>query len=255
MSGFLQRLAAQAMGSANTPRSAMRQPYSATHSPIYTEVSDRPTAALDSTDDELQTAARSGAEAIPVTAQSKPRSSINVNIGAQPQEDSVVPSQPEVLISPVELTAKPDRSNTRLSSAKTMSGLPDANPEKAVANELPLMPDGIEIHIPEDNSTIGTFFHDKQNPIHPDSDVSPLLLPLSNSARPSASSARAVAKRRVPRDSALQAHIEETTEVHVSIGRIEVTAVHEAPPPKRQAPTSAKPMSLDEYLARRTREA
>jgi hypothetical protein len=53
----------------------------------------------------------------------------------------------------------------------------------------------------------------------------------------------------------LQAHIEETTEVHVSIGRIEVTAVHEAPPPKRQAPTSAKPMSLDEYLARRKKEA
>jgi len=44
---------------------------------------------------------------------------------------------------------------------------------------------------------------------------------------------------------------EETTEVHVSIGRIEVTAVQEAPPPKRQPRRVAKPMTLAEYLARR----
>lgn len=45
--------------------------------------------------------------------------------------------------------------------------------------------------------------------------------------------------------------VEETTEVHVSIGRIEVTAVHEAPPPRRPAPKANKPMSLDEYLTKR----
>lgn len=44
---------------------------------------------------------------------------------------------------------------------------------------------------------------------------------------------------------------EETTEVHVSIGRIEVTAVHEAPPSKRSPTPASKPMSLAEYLARR----
>ncbi|TBW39884.1 hypothetical protein E0E54_01590 [Azotobacter chroococcum] len=43
----------------------------------------------------------------------------------------------------------------------------------------------------------------------------------------------------------------DSTEVHVTIGRIEITAVHEAPPAKRSSPTKAKPMSLDEYLARR----
>jgi hypothetical protein len=47
------------------------------------------------------------------------------------------------------------------------------------------------------------------------------------------------------------ATVEETTEVHVSIGRIEVTAVHEAPPPKRAAPRRPAPMSLDEYVATR----
>jgi hypothetical protein len=44
---------------------------------------------------------------------------------------------------------------------------------------------------------------------------------------------------------------EETTEVHVTIGRIEVTAVHEAPPPRREPARRGKPKSLDEYLAGR----
>lgn len=52
-----------------------------------------------------------------------------------------------------------------------------------------------------------------------------------------------------------QAHhgtlVEETTEVHVSIGRIEITAMHETPAPRRPAPQANKPMSLDEYLAKR----
>ncbi len=43
-----------------------------------------------------------------------------------------------------------------------------------------------------------------------------------------------------------------TTEVHVSIGRIEVTAIHEpAAPAQRPAARRKAPVSLDEYLARR----
>ena len=44
---------------------------------------------------------------------------------------------------------------------------------------------------------------------------------------------------------------EEAVEVHVTIGRIEVTAVHEPSPPKRTRRPARKPMSLDEYLAKR----
>jgi hypothetical protein len=44
---------------------------------------------------------------------------------------------------------------------------------------------------------------------------------------------------------------EETTEVHVTIGRIEVTAVQEAPRPRREPARSRKPKSLEEYLAGR----
>ena len=45
--------------------------------------------------------------------------------------------------------------------------------------------------------------------------------------------------------------VEETTEVHVSIGRIEVTAVHEPAPPKPAVSRRSAPMSLDDYLAKR----
>jgi hypothetical protein len=42
------------------------------------------------------------------------------------------------------------------------------------------------------------------------------------------------------------------TEVHIHIGRIEVTAV-QAPPPRRKSPSMPPPMSLDEYLVKRGR--
>ena len=74
----------------------------------------------------------------------------------------------------------------------------------------------------------------------------PLLPP-----RPDAeSSARAALRFEMP----VRGHaatVEETTEVHVSIGRIEVTAVQEAAPPPRKTPRGNTPMSLDDYLARR----
>jgi hypothetical protein len=46
---------------------------------------------------------------------------------------------------------------------------------------------------------------------------------------------------------------EEATEVHIHIGRIDVTAVHEAPPPRRKPAATPAPMSLDTYLTRRSR--
>jgi hypothetical protein len=45
--------------------------------------------------------------------------------------------------------------------------------------------------------------------------------------------------------------VDEATEVHVSIGRIEVMAVHEAAPSNRQLPRAPRAMSLEDYLARR----
>lgn len=45
----------------------------------------------------------------------------------------------------------------------------------------------------------------------------------------------------------------ETTEVHVSIGRIELTAVHEAQPPVRRAAPAKPSQSLHDYLGRHQR--
>jgi hypothetical protein len=47
---------------------------------------------------------------------------------------------------------------------------------------------------------------------------------------------------------------EDVTEVHVTIGRIELTAVQEAPRPRREPSGSRKPQSLEEYLTRRGTE-
>ncbi|QKE63246.1 hypothetical protein HNE05_07700 [Aquipseudomonas campi] len=40
-------------------------------------------------------------------------------------------------------------------------------------------------------------------------------------------------------------------EVHIHIGRIEVTAIQESAPSKRASRKGAAPLSLDDYLARR----
>jgi len=62
---------------------------------------------------------------------------------------------------------------------------------------------------------------------------------------------------RLPADTASPAHSvadSEPNEVHVHIGRIEITAVHEAAPRRRaQTPPPASPMTLDAYLAKRGR--
>ncbi|HVR50796.1 MAG TPA: hypothetical protein VMS38_13750 [Pseudorhodoferax sp.] len=48
-----------------------------------------------------------------------------------------------------------------------------------------------------------------------------------------------------------QAAAPQETEVHIHIGRIDVTALHEAPRAKARPRERAQPMSLDAYLARR----
>lgn len=73
----------------------------------------------------------------------------------------------------------------------------------------------------------------------------PLIQATGNLARPTGNASGTEFKR----DPA--GRTEETTEVHVSIGRIEVTAVHEPAPAKPVAPRRNAPMSLDDYLAKR----
>ena len=238
MSGFLHRLAAQAMGSRNTLRSAVRTPY-APLSPVN-RIEPDTQVTLNPIDTERQHRGNGGAEMASVANQEQRHIDTYAEIGTQPRDDEIAPSLPEILVTKpdIGLHTKPDRPSGPSSSAKTMLRQPSI--EKMVAGEPLVLAEGIEMRIPENNSTT-----------LPESNYPTPLLPLKNAARPSALNASVAAQRNEHSSPGRQGQADEITEVHVSIGRIEVTAVHEPPTPKRQAPTSAKPLSLDEYLARR----
>lgn len=74
-----------------------------------------------------------------------------------------------------------------------------------------------------------------------------LLPPFRQGAHSTLSSPAAASTQHTP------AATESTTEVHVHIGRIEVTAMQPPATPRPAARTGRPPMSLDEYLARRER--
>ncbi len=81
----------------------------------------------------------------------------------------------------------------------------------------------------------------------------PLLPALESRPEPaSGASAELAVPEPVPREHAFD---QQANEVHVHIGRVEVTAVSEAPPPPRKRSESHRqPMSLDDYLAKRQRD-
>ncbi|MEO6421289.1 MAG: hypothetical protein ABIR84_01010 [Candidatus Nitrotoga sp.] len=252
MSGFLHRLAAQAMGKANTLRSAALTPYAAPLSPTNRAEPDSQIPTLDAIWYEQQHLGKSDAKWAPLPGQEQQHANSSREIGAQPQNNQphknqphnneVIPTSPEVFAveSETGFHTVPDLSSVPSSSAKAM--LRQSSIDNTVAGEPPVLTEGIEMHIPGDHFTALT---DSNDP-------SPLL-PLKNIVRPSALNANVAKQRGEHGGFDRQGQVEEITEVHVSIGRIEVTAVHEALPPKRQAPAPAKPLSLDEYLARRGR--
>ena len=239
MSGFLHRLAAQAMGRTNTLRSAVRTPYTPL-SPVNRVEPDTQAATLNPIDTERQHRSNDGAERASVANQEQQHVNTYGEIGTQPGDNEIALSLPEILVTKpdIGLHTKPDRPSDLPSSAKTMLRQPSM--EKTVAGEPPVLAEGIEMRVPENDSTT-----------LPGSNYPTPLLPLKNAARPAALNASVAAQRSEHSSPGRQGQADEITEVHVSIGRIEVTAVHEPPPPKRQVPTLAKPLSLDEYLARR----
>ena len=254
MSGFLHRLAAQTMGNReSTLHSVVRLPYAPL--PVNNEEIDRQTATLATRVNKRHPLAESGAEMDRVPSQNQPRDSFHAEINAQAHENEVIPSSPEVLIAQsatgllLSLVSKcPPHRKSRLRQ-------PETSAKKTAVGESPVWDAIIKSHSPLNSSATNSIANDEPYSTLTDSATPPPLLPLKNTAHPSALNPGAVAQRGEPRGSAWQSQVEETTEVHVSIGRIEVTAVHEAPPPKRQAPATAKPMTLDEYLARRQRQA
>ena len=79
------------------------------------------------------------------------------------------------------------------------------------------------------------------------------LLPREPRSTPLAPMPQPSSRRGALQQGVAAAQGESDTEVHIHIGRIDVTAVHEAPPQRRRAAASPAPMSLDGYLAQRGR--
>jgi hypothetical protein len=251
MSGFLHRLAAVTIGSKNNAlHSLARLPYAMPTSPISNDEAAKQTATLGT----------SGNKQHPVdhvAGQNPPSVRFHDDFDAQERENEVIPSSPEVLIAPSStgLTAQPGLEMSPSSSIKTRLQQPEPSAKNTAAGESSVWDEGIKTHSQLNNLITKSIAKDRPYPTPSDSATPPPLLPLKNTAHPSALNPGAVAQRGEPRGAAWQSQVEETTEVHVRIGRIEVTAVHEAPPPKRQTQATAKPMTLDEYLARRQRQA
>jgi hypothetical protein len=82
----------------------------------------------------------------------------------------------------------------------------------------------------------------------------PLVAPSIQSMAASAATGIAAAMTRPATAAPARLSAEtESREVHVSIGRIEITAVHEAAPVRAPARAARKTLSLDDYLAKRQR--
>lgn len=258
MSGFLHRLSALAMGSRDSIlHSVARLPYAIPPASIRNEKTDRQAATSGTRTNKRHPMANSGAELDHVAGQNQPRGGFHTDFDVQALESEDIPLSPELLIAPSStgLTTQTGLEISLPSSIKSRLRQPEASAKNTVAGESSVWDEGITTHSPLHNFATHSIANEGPYATLTGSATPPSLLPLQNTTHPSALNSGAFARRGDPRGAARQSQVEETTEVHVSIGRIEVTAVHETPPPKRQAPVTAKPMTLDEYLARRQRQA
>ncbi|MCX7196310.1 MAG: hypothetical protein NTV37_10690 [Proteobacteria bacterium] len=120
MNGFLHRLAAQAMGGTNTLRSLARMPYAPHFSPVSRVEPDRQVATLDIADNEQQHLGSNGAARDFMPSQEQHHVNAHSEIGAQPRDNEVAPSSPEILVaqSDTGLQIKPDRPESDVAAIK-----------------------------------------------------------------------------------------------------------------------------------------
>ena len=247
MSGFLRRIAAQAMGVANPVRTVASSPFAGT--PALVE------------------------ESLPVIADTAPVASVNgtrVDHGAavHANDDSPIGQlsggRDRRTEPPVGSKAEWPKGSSQQSAAAAApatelsinaraiepSPLLSAGPE-AGAMSLPVPERGVHVDV---EKAVEPEFGVPAPSGSLSIDIGPTELLLPPRARQSVARGlfdqERVKPERWPAGNRA-ATLEETTEVHVSIGRIEVTAVHEAPPPKRVGPRRPAPMSLDDYLSKR----
>lgn len=240
MTGLLHRLAARAHGSAWSVQSDARLPFAA-----------------------------EGLEAAPAQAAQAPQGAPLPLL--QPAAPALTPAQPAqaavpptaMPMPPARLQQAPWQAPARAPSAATgpQVALPPHSPEPLVHEAPPpplfatqAQPELARPRISPVAATAHTVAAPALAPSQPPRDPAPLL-PAHAGAAPSAipagpaPSARAAASR--AGNGPPTTH--EDTEVHIHIGRIDISAVHETPKPKPRTRERAQPVSLHDYLATRTR--
>jgi hypothetical protein len=187
--------------------------------------------------------------------------------GTEPVLDApqATPSSAGFLVGPAERIPLPDLSRDRPSSAAASDrALPDtdshdhhagskSDPQPAIAiSATRPAPAGSEV-APAPPSMA------RQAPdrtLHPDSRLMPEIADSAPSASTRPDAHQAFTPRKLPlaelgaREVGARSD-NEPNEVHITIGRIEVTAARTAAPQKRARPTPHQPLSLDAYLSRR----
>ena len=239
MNGLLQRLAARATGSAWALRSDARLPFAgnaAGMAEASPQAPDAPTAPPPSTQTDAgqRPVARHTQAPAPMAAEAPLRADVHSH------QPTTTPSQP-LRPPPMPISAK----------GGSMGG-PDAD-------DMPPV-------IGPDTASATTAKTPAPGPLAAP-DPAPLL-PLQRGRGPAGTSAAATASQGklqpeatdapgalapLPRPQPFTAPLKraEPAEVHIHIGRIEVTAAAEPPAPRRQTRERTPPLSLDTYLARR----
>jgi len=233
MSGFLSHIAARGMGQAGAVHSAARLSYAS--APALLETGGEAMA--------LPPSARSLSQSGP--AQGPAQGQMPTRPNAAPEGIATATPRP-----PAPLLQRP----VMLSPAATDADLRDDHkaPEATENRPLPSATDSAIGAIPD--PIMPAVAHPAREASAAD-DEAPAPLRRIQPLLPPQQGTNGTPSFKVPLGvpgSSWRAPVEETTEVHVSIGRIEVTAVHEAAPtPKRAPARGQRALSLEEYLARR----
>lgn len=245
MSGHLQRLAARAMGRTRPLHTLGTLPLAGPEtSPIADD------AAMPEAIGRMPPAVHSGriqASVPPLAELQAPGEIESARVTERPQAttntltEQAAPPASQERATPLATALHVSRDETTLSRDGPEPLLPRVSPEPAVTEPMSLQGAPQDLSEPPDERDSFS------GPAAP-----PRLMPrvAPKSIQPTLHAALGSPSAR-PGDHRLPETVEETTEVHVNIGRIEVTAVQEAPAQKPAPRRRQQPMSLDEYLSRR----
>jgi hypothetical protein len=222
VSGFLRNLSARALGQSAPVQSAARLPFAALPATLEAPASDRTSSPLAAT---------------PVASVAAPTNAVDRTARHEP---GIARGMPSPLVPHPHDDAGNEGAGDEPFPMRTMRAPADADPVVSPVTR-PAAFESAESVAPTREPPPPPLVPTAARFIPP-----PILAPVPASVPPARSAKLAGAHRQ---------STPETTEVHVSIGRIELTAVHDAPPPARR-PAPAKPsLPLHEYLARRQRRS